>query len=82
MKNGTTNRQAYFALASFLCYVVSCCIAFSGTWTAGATKIFMAVIVVSGALSVYFCGKLSDAPAQPQATEHSVKPVPGYSAAK
>lgn len=82
MRNEMTNRQAYYAIASFLCYVVSCYIAFSETWTTGVMKIFMAVIVTSAALFVYYCGRLADTPSQPQPSEHPVAPVPSYSAAK
>lgn len=82
MKNEMSNRQAVYALASLLCYIVSCYIAFSEPWTAGAMKLFMAAIIGSGVLFVYFCGRLSFKPLYLQELERTTTPVPGYSAAK
>lgn len=78
MKNETASRQAAYAIASLACYIVSCYIAFSEPWPAGAMKIFMAIIAASAFLFVYFSGRLSAVPAKSQAADF----VPACSAAK
>lgn len=81
MRNETTNRQAFNAAVSLVCYIVFCYIAFSEPWPAGAMKLFMAVVITSAVLFVYSCGKLSSVSIKNR-TADSGTPIPGYSAAK
>lgn len=61
MKNDLTSRYGIYALGSLFFYVVCCYIGFSEPWNNGVMKIFMACILCSGTLFVFFAKKCASA---------------------
>ena len=72
MKNDYTTRCCFYALISLFFYIACCYIGFSEPWSVGIMKIFMAGILASGVLFVFFCGKCANAAekSQKNGTQH------------
>ena len=57
MKNNVATRYGFYALVSLFINIVCWYMAFSESWTSAGMKLFMALIIGTGALFTFFCSR-------------------------